>query len=522
MRSFSLFLPLATLSSALVIPKQEALDTLAEILSRAEASDSAELVVQGLQGQNEEPGIESWLGMAAAKNGYDARSDLASSLPWLEPDSEKSVRMLQDDEGDRDRDDDEPNDEDDDPDYEDDDPDYEDDDPDFERPPHHHPHRPPRYRPGPPRRCPPDMFCPEEHTIWELISNSRRTERLADIISGEDNIIDLLNDAKTNHTLFAPTNRGLGRFLDERPSPKSLRQIEHYQIIPGALPIGKMRRHQTFPTTLNLSSLGKDVPQRVVVSLHHDEIVLNGMTRVTTGDIVRDSLKPRPKRKHTNREKFAQNGIIHHIKHPLLPPPNTSTILHLLPVHFSTFTHSLHETKLTHHFWKQQRAGGTTFAPTNEAFERLGPRVNAFLFSAQGEQCLRSLLQYHLVLNRTLYSDAFYDAHGKKDEYGHHENGDAAVQVQLPTLLKKHKVSVDVARRGMDVMVRVNGLHRVVTLDLVAADGVVHVLDEVLIPPRRVGRKMNGTEEAEELTVEILKEKLGGCGERPGKKRMEL
>lgn len=220
--------------------------------------------------------------------------------------------------------------------------------------------------------------------------------------------------------------------------------------------------------------------------------------------------------------KFARNGIIHHITHPLLPPPNTSTILHLLPAHFSTFTQSLHKTKLTQHLWKENRAGGTTFAPTNEAFERLGPRVNAFLFSAQGEQCLRSLLEYHLVLNQTLYSDAFYNAQGKKGEYGHHEKGDIVVQMQLPTLLKKHKLSIDVARQGMDVLVRVNGLHRVATLDLVAADGVVHVLDEVLIPPRRVGKRVNGKEEREELTVEILKQKLGGCGEKMGKKRMEL
>lgn len=62
----------------------------------------------------------------------------------------------------------------------------------------------------------------------------------------------------------------------------------------------------------------------------------------------------------------------------------------------------------------------------------------------------------------------------------------------------------------MERVVRVNGFWQVATLDLVAADGVVHVLDEVLVPPRRIGEKVK---EEEGLTLEVLKERLGGCGE---------
>lgn len=145
-------------------------------------------------------------------------------------------------------------------------------------------------------------------------------------------------------------------------------------------------------------------------------------------------------------------------------------------------------------------------------------KVNVFLFSPQGEQCLRALLQYQRVLNRTLYSDAFYDVHGKVDEYGRHERGDVTVHVELPTLWKNYKLSVGVARRGMGVVDGVKGLLRVVALDLVAADGVVHVLDEALVTPKRVGKEVK---EEEELTVEALG-KFGGCGEHEGTPRMEL
>lgn len=51
--------------------------------------------------------------------------------------------------------------------------------------------------------------------------------------------------------------------------------------------------------------------------------------------------------------------------------------------------------------------GGTFFAPTNLAFKKLGPKVNAFLFSRWGEKYLKALLKYHVVLDRTLYSDAY-------------------------------------------------------------------------------------------------------------------
>lgn len=110
------------------------------------------------------------------------------------------------------------------------------------------------------------------------------------------------------------------------------------------------------------------------------------------------------------------------------------------------------------------------------------------------------------MLDRTLYSDAFNDVHGRVDEFGSRGEGDVVVHVELPTLLRR-KISVDVARRGGDAVVRLNGFYEVVTLGLVAADGVVHVLDEVLIPPRRIGEKVK----EEGLTGEALQDWLGDC-----------
>ena len=54
--------------------------------------------------------------------------------------------------------------------------------------------------------------------------------------------------------------------------------------------------------------------------------------------------------------------------------------------------------------------GGTLFAPSNFAFQKLGPRINGFLFSTYGQKYLKALLKYHVVANQTLYSDAYYKA----------------------------------------------------------------------------------------------------------------
>lgn len=201
-------------------------------------------------------------------------------------------------------------------------------------------------------------------------------------------------------------------------------------------------------------------------------------------------------------------------------------MLHQSPADFSTFTLALARTKLASKLDPAQRRGGTTFAPTNAAFRRLGEHANRFLFSTQGEKCLRALMQYHIVPNRTLYSDVLYSRNGKAHGLfsGHgsgnrHEGkggskGDSGLEdeyanVRLGTLLKKRDLEVDVKKGLGEVEMRVNGFGRVGRLDLLARDGVVHVLDRVLVPPRKIQDKDEG-KDGEELMIKELVERLDG------------
>lgn len=56
--------------------------------------------------------------------------------------------------------------------------------------------------------------------------------------------------------------------------------------------------------------------------------------------------------------------------------------------------------------------GQTVFAPTNAAFKKLSPKVERFLFSAEGSEYLEALMKYHIASNRTMFSDTFYEANG--------------------------------------------------------------------------------------------------------------
>ena len=133
---------------------------------------------------------------------------------------------------------------------------------------------------------------------------------------------------------------------------------------------------------------------------------------------------------------------------------------------------------------------------------------------------LRALLQYHIVENQTLYSDTFYTADGQIRDLGTR----GFTHLDLPTLLKvecsdghgdKKKgpsLAVDVTRFGAIGSIKLNGQHRVAFADALARDGAVHILDHVLIPPRKVkGHYLAGSREGEDeakLTIEDLKDRL--------------
>lgn len=199
----------------------------------------------------------------------------------------------------------------------------------------------------------------------------------------------------------------------------------------------------------------------------------------------------------------------------IFPPPPAKKIIELLPGEFSTLELAIVKTGVFDDLGSTSHTGGTLFAPNNWAFKKLGPKINAFLFSKYGEKYLKALLQYHIVADETLYSDAFYNhaADGAEVSELNKVSGKGIPKgkfhFDLPTQLEGKVLSIDVARYGGFISIKINAFTSVAIQDGIAKDGVVHILSNVLIPPKT---KPDGTvifgAEDEELTVEELKSRL--------------
>lgn len=102
----------------------------------------------------------------------------------------------------------------------------------------------------------------------------------------------------------------------------------------------------------------------------------------------------------------------------------------------------------------------------------------------------------------------FYTPDGQVRELGTR----GYTHLDLPTLLGEKgrpSLAVDVARFGAYTSIKLNGFHKVAFADALARDGVVHILDYVLMPPRKVtGHVTDSESDAAELTIEDLKDRL--------------
>lgn len=115
-----------------------------------------------------------------------------------------------------------------------------------------------------------------------------------------------------------------------------------------------------------------------------------------------------------------------------------------------------------------------------------------------------ALLKYHIAPNATLYTDAFY--HKTSSEASHIDSWEPE-HYDLATLLDDTHVSVDIAKILGFVSLRVNGGVHTSVNDAIAKNGVIHVVDKVLLPPcnHEHGRQ---SDDSDDIDVEELIERL--------------
>ena len=271
------------------------------------------------------------------------------------------------------------------------------------------------------------VLIPPTVTVVDIVVNSPDHNTLEAAVIAAELADDLSGDGP--FTLFAPTDAAfaaLGTVVDELllDPTGALADILLYHVVSG--------------TVLSTDLTAGDVPtlngKSVTVSFDGGNAFING-AQVTVADIETD------------------NGVVHVIDAVLIPP--TVTVVDIV---VNSPDHNTLEAAVIAAELADDLSGDgpfTLFAPTDAAFAALGTVVDDLLLDPTG--ALADILLYHVVSGTVLSTDL--------------TAGD------VPTLNGK---SVTVSFDGGNAFI--NGA-QVTVADITTDNGVVHVIDAVLIPP---------------------------------------
>ncbi|WP_339733371.1 fasciclin domain-containing protein [uncultured Gimesia sp.] len=178
------------------------------------------------------------------------------------------------------------------------------------------------------------------------------------------------------------------------------------------------------------------------------------------------------------------NGIIHVIDAVILPSDKNIVVTASEAEKFKTLLAAAQAAGLAEVL--ASKGPFTVFAPTDAAFAKLQEGTVASLLKPENKEKLAAILKYHVVAGRVYSEDAL--AAGK------------AKTLQG----KKVKISV------LNGVAKVNGAKLIAT-DIDASNGVIHVIDSVLIPPD--DKKISASEACEKIKHTVTRgSNLYNCG----------
>ena len=252
-----------------------------------------------------------------------------------------------------------------------------------------------------------------------------------------------IDDASATLTVFAPTDAafallGGAAINNLLADPDALSDILLYHVVSGTA-LDSAAATDAVGTTIEMAN-----GDRVGVSAKNDSLFLN-LSKVTATDIQAD------------------NGVIHVIDAVLMPPadatPSESTIINIAAAdeRFTTLVAALGATGLDTVLASDTETF-TVFAPTDAAFEAMGSaNVTALLGDLDN---LTEILQQHVITDAAVDAVTAYSL-----------SGNAATTVggaEVP-------ISISSKRE-----LRVGGA-KVIIADIHASNGVIHVIDTVIV-----------------------------------------
>lgn len=268
----------------------------------------------------------------------------------------------------------------------------------------------------------------DQPTIVEIAAEDGRFSTLVAALEAAD-LVDTLS-GEGPFTVFAPTDDAFAQLPDGTVEAllqdiPALTSVLTYHVVSGSV---------MAEDVMMLNSADTLQGQPVVVG-SADGVTINDAT-VTQADVT------------------GSNGVIHVIDTVLLPPESDIVEVAVAAGSFNTLTTALGAAGLVETL--QGDGPFTVFAPTDAAFERLPDgTVEALL---EDIPALTEVLTYHVVPGRVF-------------------SGDVVGLDEAPTVQGQAiSISVD----GGTVML--NNSASVVGTDVLATNGVIHIIDEVILP----------------------------------------
>ncbi len=315
----------------------------------------------------------------------------------------------------------------------------------------------------------------ENLTIYEVIEQSDQMTELLKCFKQHLELVAALSDTASEYTVWASTNEALSVLLGtdvENAFGNTWGAVLRHHVSPHLLPIRRLLDMSCIPTLLEPSTLNGE--QRLRLRPTPAGMTVNFNTHIIKGDII------------------ASNGVIHLIDSVIFPPPSIMEVISNLPDHnFSIAREALRRTGLALEI--NTTVGGTLFVPSNAAFKKLGTKANVFLLENEdGEKLLQALLKFHFAPAQTLYSNAFYKPSCEgppKPSFNiasqnkpQHRLIKGTRTFGLETALPGNSLQVGVSRYAGMIAMIIDQVTPVTTQDLVASNGVVHLLSSVLLP----------------------------------------
>ena len=247
-------------------------------------------------------------------------------------------------------------------------------------------------------------------------------------------LVETLN-GKGPFTVFAPTDEAFAKLppgtleMLLKPENKAkLAAILTYHVVPGSVMAADV---------VTLKQAGTVNGQRVGIKVEGAKVTVDG-ANVTATDI------------------GCSNGVIHVIDRVILPVDGTVVDVAAKNGSFNTLVAAVKAAGLAETL--SGKGPFTILAPTDEAFAKLPPGTLEMLLKPENKQQLVDILTYHVVPGVAAYSDAVVKMR------------------EVPTVLGS-----PVAVKVMGDKVMLNGAN-VVAVDVQASNGVIHVIDAVLLP----------------------------------------